>query len=241
MLCTLGLPALIEDFAVNINQFEELLQKISTNITSGTFSERLAPSDVWKKSEADVTASRKLAEQMKKSMLVLKPEKAPTIEKRSTAFLQPLSIFKEMLTKKGEQAPNSAMAIEELRNAMTEGSSFLDLAKEVKNSPSEGIATVLKLKEVYDSKEYLSAIPVPEVTYVRFASLKNDIENLKLTVSSLERSLNELRTNLDGVVEEISKFRALPPEKIKEKPAEAEKPFEEQPGTEPSLVSKDEN
>jgi hypothetical protein len=146
-----------------------------------------------------------------------------------------------MLFKKGEQAPNSRIAFEELRKAMTEGSSFLDLAKEVKNSPSEGITTILKLKEVYDSKEYLSAIPVPEVTYVRFASLKNDIENLKLTVSSLERSLSELRTNLDGVVEEISKFRALPPERMKEKPAEAEKPVEEEPGTEPSLVSKDEN
>jgi hypothetical protein len=232
---------LIEDFAVNIKQFEELLQKISTNITSGTLSERLAPSEIWKKSEVDVTTSRKLAEQMEKSMLVLKPEKALTVEKLSAAFLQPLSKFKEMLFKKGEQAPDSKMALEELRKAMTEGSSFLDLAKEVKNSPSEGIATILKLKEVYDSKEYLSAIPVPEVTYVRFASLKNDIENLKLTVSSLERSLSELRTNLDGVVEEISKFRALPPERMKEKPAEAEKTVEEEPSTEPSLVTKDEN
>ena len=229
---------MIENFAVNISQFEELLQKITANITSGIVSERLVPSDIWKKSEVDVTTLRNLAEQIKKSMLILKPEKASTIEKRSAALLQPLDKFKEMLFKKGEQASNSKMALEELRKAMIEGSSFLDLAKEIKNNPSEGIETILKLKEVYDSKEYLSAIPVPEVTYVRFASLKNDIENLKLAVSSLEHSLSELRTNLDGVVEEISKFRALPTEKTKEKPAEAKESIEEESNPEPSLVSK---
>jgi len=229
---------LIEDFTLKLGQFEEMLQKITANITSGIVSERLAPSEVWKESEEDVTTLRTLAEQIKKSMLVLKPEKAATIEKRSAALLQPLSKFKETLFKKGELALNSKEALEELRGTVIEGSSFLDLAKEIKNNPSEGIATILKLKEVYDSKEYLSAIPVPEVTYVRLASLKNDIEKLKLTVSGLEHSLSELRTNLDSVVEEISKFRILPAEKTEENPAETEEPAEEESGPEPSLVSK---
>jgi chromosome segregation ATPase len=228
---------LIQDFAVNLGLFQELLQKITASTASGIISERLTPSEIWGKSESDVTTMRTLAEQMKKSMLVLKPERAPTIEKRSAALLQPLSKFKETLFKKGEHVPNSKTALEELRKAMIEGSSFLDLAKEIKNSPSEGIAAVLRLREVYDSKEYLSAIPVPEVTYVRFASLKNDIENLKVAISSLEHSLSELRTNLDGVIEEISKFRALPAEKTEEKRAEDEGPVEES-GPEPSLVSK---
>jgi len=229
---------LIEDFTLKLSQFEEMLQKITSNITSGIISERLAPSEIWKESEEDVTTLRTLAEQIKKTMLVLKPEKAVTIEKRSAALLQPLSKFKETLFKKGEQGVNSKQALEELRGSVIEGSSFLDLAKEIKNSPSEGITTILKLKEVYDSKEYLSAIPVPEVTYVRLASLKNDIEKLKLAMSGLEHSLSELRTNLNSVVEEISKYRVLPTETTEENPAETEEPAEEESGPEPSLVSK---
>jgi hypothetical protein len=230
---------LIEDFAVNISKFEELLQEISASTTSGVISERLPPSDIWKKSEADVTTLRNLAEQIKKSMLILKPEKASTIEKRSATLLQSLSKFKELLFKKGEQVPNPKLALDELRRAMIEGSSLIDLAKEIKNNPSEGIVAILKLKEVYDSKEYLSAIPVPEVTYVRFASLKNDIESLKLAVTNLEHQLSELRTNLDSVVEEISKFRVLPAEKTRGNPKEAEEASDENFNPEPSLITKE--
>jgi len=224
---------------VNLSKFEELLQEISASTTSGVISERMSPSDIWKKSEADVTTLRNLAEQIKKSMLILKPEKASTIEKLSATMLQSLSKFKEFLFQKGEQALNSKLALDELRRAMIEGSSLLDLAKEIKNNPSEGIVAILKLKEVYDSKEYLSAIPVPEVTYVRFASLKNDIESLKLAVTNLERQLSELRTNLDSVVEEISKFRVLPAEKTRGKPEEAEEASDEDFDPEPSLITKE--
>jgi hypothetical protein len=230
---------LIEDFTVNLSKFEELLQEISASTASGVISERLTPSDIWKKSEADVTTLRNLAEQIRKSMLVLKPEKASTIEKRSATLLQSLSKFKELLFKKGEQVPNPKLALDELRRAMIEGSSILDLAKEIKNNPSEGIVAILKLKEVYDSKEYLSAIPVPEVTYVRFASLKNDIEGLKLAVTNLERQLSELRTNLDSVVEEISKFRVLPAEKKIRKPENAKEASDEDFNPEPSLITKE--
>ena len=171
-------------------------------------------------------------------MLRLQPEKASTIEKRSTPMLQSLNKFKELLFKKGEQIPNPKLALDELRRALIEGSSLLDLAKEIRNNPSEGIMAILKLKEVYDSKEYLSAIPVPEVTYVRFASLKNDIESLKLAITNLERQLSELRTNLDSVNEEISKFRILPAEKTKGKPKEAGEVSGEGLNSEPSLITK---
>ncbi|MEM2969924.1 MAG: hypothetical protein QXI71_04915 [Candidatus Bathyarchaeia archaeon] len=228
---------MIEDFTLKLSQFEEMLQKITTKITSGIISERLAPSEIWRESEEDVTTLRNLTEQIKKSMLIMKPENSPTIEKRSVAVLGPLNKFKETLFKKGEQSLNSKEALEELRGVVIEGSSFLDLAKEVKNNPSEGIMTILRLKEVYDSKEYLSAIPVPEVTYIRLASLKNDIEKLKIAISGLEHSLNMLRTNLNNVVEEISKYRALPPEKNESSQTETKVDAEKESGTEPSIVS----
>jgi uncharacterized coiled-coil protein SlyX len=218
----------MEDFAANMNRFEELLQKVTTDTASGIVSEHLSPSEIRKRSADDVASLRSLAEQLKQSMLILKPERALTIEKCAAAMIQSLSNFIELLAKKPEDLPNSKLALEELRRAVTEGSNLLDLAKEIKKKPSETIATILKLKEIYDAKEYLSAIPVPEAVHVRFTSLKKDIEKLKLSISNLERSVAELRGNLDHITEELSKF----------KPSSAEE-IDEESGSEPTLVSED--
>jgi uncharacterized coiled-coil protein SlyX len=219
---------LIEDFTGNMNRFEGLLQKVTADTASSIVSERLSTSEIKERFESDVTSLGSLAEQLKQFMLILKPEKAPTIKKRAVALLQSLGNFKEMLARKPEDLPNSKLALEELRRAVTEGSNLLDLAKEIKIAPSETIATVLKLKEIYDTKEYLSAIPVPEAVHVRFTSLKKDIEKLKLSMSSLERSVSELRGNLDHIVEELSKFRPSSTEET-----------EEEIGSEPTLTSED--
>jgi uncharacterized coiled-coil protein SlyX len=143
-------------------------------------------------------------------------------------MIQSLSNFIELLARKPEELPNSKLALEELGRAVTEGSNLLDLAKEIKKNPSETIATILKLKEIYDAKEYLSAIPVPEAVHVRFTSLKKDIEKLKLSISNLEHSVAELRGNLDHITEELSKF----------KPSSAEE-MDEESGSEPTLVSEE--
>jgi hypothetical protein len=219
---------LIEDFTAKMNGFEELLQKVTADTASSIVSEHLSQTEIKKRSADDVASLRSLAEQLKPPMLVLKPESASTIEKRATAMLQSLDNFKEILARKPEDLSNSKLALEELRRAVAEGSSFLDLAKEIKKNPSEIIATILKLKEIYDAKEYLSAIPVPEVVHVRFTSLKKDIEKLRLSISSLERSVAELRGSLDHIMEELAKFR----------PSSAEETGEES-GLEPTLVSED--
>ncbi|MCW4020467.1 MAG: hypothetical protein NWF14_04475 [Candidatus Bathyarchaeota archaeon] len=217
-----------KDYGLNIAEFEELLQRITANMTSGLFFEKLPPRELWKKSEADVTALQSLAAQLRDSMLVLKPEKAPTIEKRTEVLLQPLTSFKERLFQKSDDPlVNSRLALDELRKAVMEGSSFLDLVKEIKQSPSESISAVLKLKEVYDAKEYLSTISVPEAAYVRFLGLRKNVETFKASTSNLERALGELTENLDRIVEEVSKFRPLPLEKSKEKPANPEASLKE--------------
>ena len=229
---------LIADYGQSVSQFEELLQKITSSMTTGIVFERLPPSELWRRSEADVTSLQSLAERLRDLMLMLKPEKVPTVRKRTEALLKPLSSFREILFR-GSEDPlsDSRLALEELRKAVMEGSGFLDLAKEVRKKPSEGITEVLKLKEVYDAKEYLSAIPVPEATYVRFEGLRQNIEKLKLSVSKLEQSLGELRHDLDSVVEETAKFRPLSIGESKRKPAKLEVPPEEETGPEPSLVS----
>lgn len=220
---------LIEDYSLSINRFEGLLQKITANTTSGILFERLPPSEIWERSETDVTSLQNLVQKLNDYMVTLKPERAPTIEKHTQATLQPLNNFREILFRKsGDPEANSKLALDELRRAVMEGSKMLDLAKEIKDDPSESIVTILKLKEVYDAKEYLSAIPVPEATHVRFVRLKRDIDGLKLSIANLERTLEELRRSLNSVVEEISKYKPLP----------SEKP-EENTGPEPTLVSEE--
>ncbi len=228
----------IEDFGLSISQFEETLQKITANMTSGVILEKLKPSDLWKRSEAEVTSLQKLALHLKELMLVFKPEKTLTIERRTRALVQPLGSFKEILFRKSDDPlTNSKLALEELRKAVVEGSNLLDLAKEVKRQPSESLSAVLKLKEVYDAKEYLSAIPVPGAIYTRFLGLKKNIENLETSLSNLEQVLKDLRKNLGSVVDEMSKFRPMPTEEFEEKPVELETSTEEEKGSEPSLVS----
>jgi len=207
----------IEDYNLNISQFEELLQRITSDTTSNVVLEKLAPSEIWERSQRDVTSLRGLAEQLRDFMLLLKPERAPTIKRRVEALLKPLSIFEEILLRKSEGSPDdSRLALDELRRAAVEGSNLLELAKEIRDNPSESMATLIRLKEVYEAKEYLSAISIPEATYVRFEGLKKEIKNLRLSIANIERALKELKQSLDGVVDEISKFRPLSEEKRQE-------------------------
>lgn len=229
---------LIDDYNQSVSQFEDLLQKITSGMTTGVVFERLPPSELWRRSEADVTSLQSLAEHLKDLMLVLKPEKAPTVEKRAEGLRRPLNNFREVVHRGSEDSmSDSRLALEELRKAVVQGSDFLDLAKEVKQKPSQVITEVLRLREVYDAKEYLSAIPVPEAMHVRFEGLRQNIGKLKLSVSKLEQKLGELRSDLDSVVQETAKFRPLSVEESKRKPADREVPPEEESGPEPSLVS----
>jgi hypothetical protein len=199
---------LIENYEQKIDLFERLLQKITANITSGVFFEKKPPHDLWTISEEEITSLQTLTNKLKEFMLTLKPERTPTIEARTQALLQPLSNYKDILFRKTDQPlNNSRLALEELRRGIMGGSALLDLSKEIRNNPSEGIIEILKLKEIHDTKEYLSAIPVPKATYVRFKGLRKDIENLRHSVSNLERSIGELRKNLNIVVEDMSDFR----------------------------------
>jgi len=215
---SLGVMNVIQDYEIKISQFEDLLQRITADTTSSVVFEKMTPSEVWEQSQRDVTSLRDLAKELKEFMLILKPDRAPTIKRRIEALLKPLSNFEEILLRKSEGSPDdSRIALDELRKAVMEGSNFLELAKEIRDNPAESIATLLKLKEVYDAKEYLSAISIPEATYVRFEGLKKEIKNLRLSIVNIERALEELKNGLDAVASEISKFRPVSGEKTEEK------------------------
>ena len=207
---SLGVMDVIQDYEVKISQFENLLQRITTDTASSVVLEKMPPSEVWRQSQRDVNLLRDLAKQLKDFMLLLKPERAPTIKRRIEALLRPLSIFEDILLRKLEGSPeDSRSALEELRKAVMEGSNLLELAKEIRDNPSECISTLLRLKEVYEAKEYLSAVSVPEATFVRFEGLKKEIKNLRLSIVNIERALKDLKDGLDAVSAELSKFRPL--------------------------------
>ena len=143
-------------------------------------------------------------------MLLLKPERAATIKRRAEATLKPLKAFEDILLGKAKEIPaDSKCALEELRKATAEASELLELAKEIRDEPSEGISMLLRLKEVYDAKNYLSSVSIPEVMYIRLESLKKEIGSLKTSIAHIEQALSELKRNLETILDEISKFRPL--------------------------------
>ena len=216
---SLGVMNVIQDYEVKISQFENLLQRITTDMTSSVVLEKMVPSEVWRRSQRDVTLLRDLAKQLKDFMLLLKPERSPTIKRHVEALLKPLSNFEDILLRKSEGSPaDSRVALDELRRAAIEGSNFLDLAKEIRDNPSEMISTLFRLKEVYDAKEYLSAVSIPEATFVRFEGLKKEIKNLRLSIVNMERALKDLKNGLDMVSAELSKFRPLSEGETQEEP-----------------------
>ena len=201
---------MIQDYEVKIGQFEELLQRITTEIISNVLLEKMPPSEVWSRSRKDIISLRDLTEHLRGLMLLLKPERAATIKRRAEATLKPLKAFENILLGKAEKIPaDSKRALEELRKATAEASELLELAKEIRDKPSEGISMLLRLKEVYDAKNYLSAVSIPEVMYVRLESLKREIGNLKISIVHVEQALSELKQNLETILDEISKFRPL--------------------------------
>ena len=201
---------MIQDYEVKIGQFEELLQRITTEIISNVLLEKMPASEVWSRSRKDIISLRDLTEHLRGLMLLLKPERAATIKRRAEATLKPLKAFEDILLGKAEGIPaDSKRALEELRKATAEASELLELAKEIRDKPSEGISMLLRLKEVYDAKNYLSAVSIPEVMYVRLESLKREIGNLKISIVHVEQALSELKQNLETVLDEISKFRPL--------------------------------
>ncbi len=198
----------VEGYELKASQFEELLQKISTTITADAIFERLAPAELWRRSENYVTSLRNIAEHLRDMMLLIKPERAPTIRSGYKILLQPLDKFQDTLVESGpNNVANSGLALEHLRNAVVEGTNFLDLVKETKNSASESISEILKLKEIYQSKSYLSRVSVPEVVYARFDGLKREMENLKIRLTEIERMMQELARQIDVVETEMVKFQ----------------------------------
>ncbi len=214
-----------EDYGRRIDEFERVLQKFASDITSGVVFERLSPMDLWSRAENPVTNLKNLAEGLKKTMLILKPEKYNEIERFHEALVQPLSAFRDMLFQKTvDPAANSRLAMEQLRKAMIAGSDLVVFARDIQKNPSPLIKEVLRLKEVYQTKDYLSTINVPGAFEVNLRSLLRSVEDLISFLDGLERAIDGARRSLKSLREESLRFHSAPletPEESKEKKSQS--------------------
>ena len=212
-----------KSFGQQIGEFENALEQVTSAIPRDAVFERIPPKELWSKAEAPVTHLKKLAESFKTSLLILKPERAPTIEQLFEALIQPLNAFEEALFQKStDPLANTKAALEQLRKAMVGGYDFLILAKEIRKAPSPAIKEILKLKEVYGAKEYISSVPVPETLQIRLTNLIRRVEAMSTSLTNLEKALNSVKRNLHDLQEESLKFRSPPVQTYAQKPPKTE-------------------
>ncbi len=199
---------MIRNLKSKITYLEDLLQRIASEILANVLYEKALPADLWASSEKIIDAIKKTAEEIKENMLILKPDRSPSIKRTFKEFIQPINMFEEILKKTPEASPNSSkLALEHLRKAVTESQEFVEMAKSVAANPSQYVLEILKLKEVYGAKEYISKVSIPEAVFARLEFLNKNMEILKHRISNLEHSIQELVRQIDRVQEEISKFQ----------------------------------
>lgn len=198
----------VKDLESKIVRLEDLLQRISTEILANVLCERFSPEELLARSEADVSDVRKLAEEIKDIMLLLKPEKASSVKKAYREFTQSINSFFEVLRKRSEPRQNvSRQALDFLRKAVTEGQEFTELARSIVRDPSKMILEILRLKEISEAKDYLSKVSIPETVYTRLEYLRKSIENLRMSLLRLEQSMQDFLKQMNKVEEEILKFQ----------------------------------
>jgi hypothetical protein len=189
-----------------ISEFEQILQKIASAIASGVLSEKLPPSKLLEKTEKYVACLSEVAASTQESMLILKPEKTPTIKVKYRNLTQTLTTFKDILLQNtSDPVANSRLAFEQLRKALTDGSDYLFLMREVRNNPSPLISRMLDLKEVSARKSSVMSIRTAEDVQPLTECFLKHIEELNAGLIELEKRIAEIRQGARELQEESLK------------------------------------
>ncbi|MBX5327662.1 MAG: hypothetical protein ACQXXH_01450 [Candidatus Bathyarchaeia archaeon] len=220
-----------EEFGKLSKEFEENLQHLATDITTGVLFERLPPMDLWKRAETLTTRLKELAESCKERMLVLKPEQATAIEERFNAFSQGLTNFRDILFQNSaDPLANSRLAFDQLRHAVVEGSEFLMQIREVKDNPSPLINEVLRLREVLEAKGTVVTIEAPETVQPMLERLMRDVELLRTSLVALEHAVQDVKERVRALQDNSLRFMTPKPTPPSEAPKnDAKKENHQQP------------
>jgi len=196
-----------EEFAEKISGFEEALQKVASDITGGIISEKLQPSDLLQKTEQHINRLMSLATSTEELMLILKPEKASSIKSMCKSLTQTLTTFKNILLQNTpDPLANSRLAFEQLRKALTDGSDFLFLMREVRDNPSLLMHMILTFKKAFETKGSVVSIQASEDVQPVIKYILSRIDELRSVLIGLEKKVDEMKQTIRELQEESLKI-----------------------------------
>lgn len=196
-----------EEFDEKISEFEQILQKVASDIASGVLYEKLPPSELLKKTEQYVNRLNDLATSTEEIMLILKPEKTPTIQSLSKKLTSTLTTFKNILLQNtADPLANSRLAFEQLKKAVTDGSDFLFLMREIKSNPSPLIDAILTFKKASEAKASVISIKASEDVQPLIKYILSRIDEFRESLMGLEKRVNELKQITRELQEESLKI-----------------------------------
>jgi len=197
------------EFYGKIREFEEILQKVATDIASGVLFEKLPPAELLKKTEPYVNRLADLTTSSEELMLILKPEKAYTTKSMSKKLTQTLMTFKEILVQKTpDPLANSRLAFEQLRKALTDGSDVLFLMREIRDNPSPLIEAVLSFKKASEAKASVISVQASEDIQPVIKYVLSRIDEFRAALMSLEKKVDDLKRIARELQEESLKILA---------------------------------
>lgn len=203
-----------KDFSDEIGEFEEVLQKIASDIAGGVLFEKLPPSEMLSKTERYVTRLKDLVTSAEETMLTLKPEKTYTIKRVCQSFIQTLTNFKEILLQNSpDPLANSRLAFEQLRKTVTDGSDLLFLMRDVRDNPSPLINAVINFKKASETRGQVINIRVSEDLQPLLKHILSRIDEFRLALISLEKKIGEMKKIMRELQEESLKTLSSKPSK----------------------------
>lgn len=177
-----------------INEFEEVLQKIASDIASGALYEKLPPSELLSKTEEYINRLKDSTVASEEFMLILKPEKAHIIKSTCKNFTQTLTTFKDILLQNTQDPlANSRLAFEQLRKALTDGSDLLFLMRDVRDNPSPLIKAILAFKKASETRGSIVSIQASEEVQPLIKYVLSHIDELRATFMGLEKKVSEMK------------------------------------------------
>lgn len=198
-----------QGFDDNIREFEEILQKTASDIASGVLSEKLAPSELLRKTENSASRLRELATTSEEAMLVLKPERTRAIKSVCKSFIQSLTTFKDILVQNTpDPLANSRLAFEQLRKALTDGSDLLFLMREVRDTPSPLTSAVLAFKRASETKSSVISIQASEDVQPLVKYILGRVDEFRAALVGLEKKVDEMKQIMRELQEESLKILA---------------------------------
>jgi len=196
-----------EEFNEKISEFEEITQKIASDVASGAIYEKLPPSELLNKTEHYINRLRDLATESEEIMVILKPEKAYTVKALCKNFTQTLTTFKDILVQNSpDPLANSRLAFEQLRKALTDGSDLLLLMQDIRDNPSPLMDALIILKKASKTKGPVISIQASEEIQPLIKYVLGRIDELRAALMGLEKKVGETKQIMRELQEESLKI-----------------------------------